>query len=161
MPHRFSLTKTRKFMNTVDKDEVVRTLAEQSVRIKVGMLRFKIRPLTFMQIQQMGVFANDIKEPTWKNGEKINIVPLLLEHADSARLMSEIFIVCAFRKSWTKWLFGRYIRRHLDVLPFNALIKFISSSFNANFFLTSIIFLTQTKIITEPTTTRHGQQSEE
>lgn len=148
-------------MKTLDKDKVARTLAEQSVRIKVGMFRFKVKPLTFMQIQQMGVFANDIKTPTWKDGQKVNILPLLFEHADSARLMSEIFIVCAFRKSWTKWLFGRYIRKHLDILAFNELIKFISTSFNANFFLTSITFLTQTKIMTEPITTHHGQQSEQ
>lgn len=148
-------------METSDKSKVARTLAEQSTRIKVGLFRFKVKPLTFMQIQQMGVFANDIKAPTWEKGQKINILPLLFEHADSARLMSEIFIVCAFRKSWAKWLFGRYIRKHLDILAFNELIKFISTSFNANFFLTSITFLTQTKIITEPITTRPGQQSEE
>lgn len=148
-------------MKTLDKDKVARTLAEQSVRIRVGMFRFKVKPLTFMQIQQMGVFANDIKAPTWKDGQKVNILPLIFENADSARLMSEIFIVCAFRKSWTKWLFGRYIRKHLDILAFNELIKFISTSFNANFFLTSITFLTQTKIMTEPITTRHGQQSEQ
>ena len=148
-------------MNTLDKDKVARTLAEQSVRIRVGAFRFKVKPLTFMQIQQMGVFANDIKAPTWKDGQKTNILPLLFEHADSARLMSEIFIVCAFRKSWTKRLFGWYIRKRLDILAFNELIKFISTSFNANFFLTSITFLTQTKIMTEPITTRPGQQSEQ
>lgn len=148
-------------MKTSDKEKIARTIREASAKIKVGRFSFKIKPLTFMQIFEMGTFANDIKEPTWRQGEKINIIPLLFKNADSARLMSEIFIVCAFRKTWARKLWGRYIRRHLDIMAFNELIKFISSSFNANFFLTSITFLTQTKIMTEPTTTRPGQPSEE
>ena len=74
--------------------------------------------------------------------------------------MSEIFIVCAFRKKWARKVWGRYIRKHLGIMAFNELVKFISGSFNANFFLTSIIFLTQTKIMTEPKTTPRGQQSD-
>lgn len=148
-------------MKTSDKEKVAKTLAEASVKIKVGKFRFKVKPLTFMQIYEMGVFANDIKDPTWKEGDKLNIVALLLKHSDSARLMSEIFIVCAFRKSWARKIWGRYIRRHLEIFAFNELIKFISTSFNANFFLTSITFLTKTKIMTEPKTTPHGQQLEQ
>lgn len=110
-----------------------------------------------MQIYEMGVFANDMPEATWKDGEKVNIIQKLFERNNDARLMCEIFIICAFRKKWARRLWGRYIRKHLNILAFNELIKFISSSFDANFFLTSITFLTQTKIMTEPTTTRHGQ----
>ena len=148
-------------MKTSDKEKVAKTLSEASVKIKVGKFRFKVKPLTFMQIYEMGVFANDIKDPTWKEGDKLNIVALLLKHSDSARLMSEIFIVCAFRKRLARRIFGRYIRKHLDIIAFNELIKFISTSFNANFFLTSITFLTQTRIMTEPKTAPRGQQSEQ
>lgn len=147
-------------MKTTEKEKVAKTLAEASIKIKVGKFYFKVKPLTFMQIYEMGVFANDIKDPTWKEGDKLNIVALLLKHSDSARLMSEIFIVCAFRKSWARRIFGRYIRKHLDIIAFNELIKFISTSFNANFFLTSITFLTQTKIMTEKKTILRGQSSE-
>lgn len=148
-------------MKTEDKNKVARTLREASVKIKVGWFRFKVKPLTLMQIYEMGVFANDMEEPSWKDGEKINLVQKLFERHNDARLMCEIFIVCAFRKKKWRWLCGRYIRKHLDIMAFNELIKFISSSFNANFFLTSITFLTQTKIMTEPATTHLGQPSEE
>lgn len=146
-------------MNTKDKEKVVKTLAEASIKIKVGSFRFKIKPLTFMQIQEMGVYGNDIKKPTWKEGDKINILPLLFEYSESAALMCEIFIVCAFRKQWARKIWGNYIRKHLTQTSFNKLIQFISGSFNANFFLTSITFLTQMKIMTEPKTTPHGQSS--
>ena len=148
-------------MKTSDKEKVAKTLAEASVKIKVGKFRFRVKPLTFMQIYEMGVFGNAVKKPTWKEGDKVNIIPILFENSETAHLMSEIFIVCAFRKKWARKVWGRYIRKHLDIMAFNELVKFISGSFNANFFLTSIIFLTKMKIMTEPTTTPLGQQSEQ
>ena len=63
-------------MKTSDKEKVAKTLSEASVKIKVGMFRFKVKPLTFMQIYEMGVFGNSIKEPTWKEGDMINVIPL-------------------------------------------------------------------------------------
>lgn len=148
-------------MKTSDKEKVAKTLAEASVKIKVGKFRFRVKPLTLMQIYEMGVFGNAIKEPTWKKGDNVNIIPILFRHSETARLMSEIFILCAFRKKWARKIWGRYIRKHLDIMAFNELVKFISGSFNANFFLTSIIFLTKIKIMTEPKTTPLGQQSEQ
>ena len=105
-------------------------------------------------------FNADIRDGR-HGGDKINIIQKMFERNEDARLMCEIFIVCAFRKKKWRWLWGKYIRKHLDIIAFNELIKFISGSFNANFFLTSITFLTQTKIMTEPKTTPLGQQSEE
>lgn len=81
-------------MKTSDKEKVAKTLAEASVKIKVGKFRFRVKPLTFMQIYEMGVFGSSIKEPTWKEGDKVNIIPLLFEHSETARLMSEI-LLCA------------------------------------------------------------------
>lgn len=48
-------------MKTSDKEKVAKTLAEASVKIKVGKFRFRVKPLTFMQIYEMGVFGNAIK----------------------------------------------------------------------------------------------------
>lgn len=144
-------------MKTSDKEKIAKTLAEASVKIKVGMFYFRVKPLTFMQIYEMGVFGNAIKKPTWKEDDKLNIIPFLFEHSETAHLMSEIFIVCAFRKKWARKIWGRYIRKHLDIIAFNELVKFIGGSFNTNFFLTSITFLTQMKIMTEPKTTPRGQ----
>lgn len=148
-------------MKTSDKEKVARTLREASIKIKVGKFRFNIKPLTLMQIYEMGVYANDIKEATWNEGETINIIHTLFERNNDARLMCKIFTICAFRKKCARKLWGKYIQNHLDITAFNMLVTFISSSFNANFFLTSIIFLTKTKIMTEPKMTPHGQSSEE
>ena len=148
-------------MKTNDKTQVAETLKEQPTKIKVGWFAFNVKPLTLMQIYEMSVFANDIKKPTWKDGSNVNIISETIAHGNDAKLMCEVFIVCAFRKSWKRILWGHYIRKHLDITAFNQLVSFISHSFNANFFLTSITFLTQTTVMTEPRTIPHGQQSEE
>lgn len=147
-------------MKTADKKRTAETLKEKPVKIKVGWLDFKIKPLTLMQIYEMSVFANDIKKPTWKDNDKVNIIGETIAHGNDARLMCEIFVVCAFRNTWKRRLWRRYIRKHLNIIAFNELVKFISQSFNANFFLTSITFLTQAIVMTEPQTTPHGQLSE-
>lgn len=147
-------------MKTNDKKRTAETLKEQPVKIKVGWITFKVKPLTLMQIYEMSVFANDIKQPTWSDGDKVNIIGETMAHGNDARLMCEVFIVCAFRKTWKRFLWRHYIRKHLDIYAFNGLVKFISQSFNANFFLTSITFLTQAIVMTEPRTTPPGQQSE-
>ena len=147
-------------MKTTDKIHTAKTLAETPIKIKVGRLSFKVKPLTLMQIYEMSVFANDIKKPTWKDNDKVNIIGETIAHGNDARLMCEIFVVCAFRNTWKRRLWRRYIRKHLNIIAFNVLVKFISQSFNANFFLTSITFLTQAIVMTEPQTTPHGQSSE-
>lgn len=121
-------------------------------------MRFCVKPLTLSQIYEMGVYANEMKPGDWQENDKVNVLQEIFKHHNDARLMCEVFIVCAFRKRFMRWLFGRYVRKHLNIVSFNELIKFIATSFNANFFLTSITFLTQTKTITEPRTTPHGQQ---
>ncbi len=148
-------------MKTTDKEKVRNALLEQEVMIKVGWRTFRLRPLTLAQIWEMGVFANDIKEAEWGATDRINVLQEMFKHSSDAKSMCEIFIVCAFRKKVWRRFWGGYLRKRLTVMHFNQLLHFMSMSFNANFFLTSITFLGQTKIMTEPTTTARGQQSEE
>lgn len=148
-------------MNTEEKKKTTDVLLESSVKIKVGLFSYRIKPLTLAQIYEMSIFANDIIAPEWNEGDKVNILHELFKHGNDAKLMCEIFLVCAFRKKYWRKIWGRYIRNRLNITQFNLLVRYISMSFNANFFLTSITFLSQTKRMTEPITTARGQQSEE
>lgn len=110
----------------------------------------------------MGVAANDINADDLQHMGKVNIIAVLIKHAKDAMALQDVFLVCAYRKKWKRWLFGRYLRNRLTVEHFNKLLTQIATTFNANFFLTSIIFLSHTKIMTEPSqTTAHGLSSEE
>ena len=148
-------------MTKEDKRKVASTLLEKATTIKVGLLKIRVKPLTLGQIFEMGEYSHDIKELQLESVKKMNVMQMLLAHSNDAKAMCEIFIICAFRKYWARKIFGRYVRHHLTIMHFNELVKYISMSFNANFFLTSINFLSQTKIMTEPITTARGQQSEE
>lgn len=147
-------------MTKEEKKTVAKALLEKPVNIKVGWFKFKVKPLTFGQIYDISVYGKEIKQLTLQENGKINVFKLLIEHGNDARLMSEIFIICACRGWLKRFLFARYIRKHIDVIAFNELIKYVSTSFNTNFFLTSITFLAQVTTLTEPQTTPHGQQSE-
>lgn len=149
-------------MKKEEKKKVADALSERSKWLRIGLLPIKVRPLTLSQIYDMGVAANDVNGDDLQTEDKVNIIAVLMKHAKDAKAMQDVFLVCAFRKRWKRWLFGRYLRNHLTVEHFNILLTIIATTFNANFFLTSIIFLSQTKIMTEPSpTTPHGQSSEE
>lgn len=149
-------------MNKQDKEKIANALSERSKWIRVGLIPIKIRPLTLSQIYDMGAAANDVNGDDLQTEDKVNIIAVLMKHAKDAKAMQDVFLVCAFRKKWKRWFFGRYLRNRLTVEHFNILLTIIATTFNANFFLTSIIFLSQTKIVTEPNpTTPLGQSSEE
>lgn len=149
-------------MNKTEKKKVTNALSERSLWIRVGWLPVLVKPLTLSQIYDMGEAASEINGDDLKQVEKINMIAALINHAKDARALQDVFLVCAFRKKWKRWLFGRYIRNRLNIEHINQLITIIATTFNINFFLTSIIFLTQTKIMTEPSQmTALGQSSEE
>lgn len=157
MPHRFYFIA----METKDKKIISQILKEEPVIIRVGWLKCKIRPLTLSQIYEVGTLANDMKPIEVSKDGKINVLQQMVEHGNDARIMSEIFVACAYRKKILRKLFRRYIMKRLETGHLNELVKFLSQSFNVNFFLTSITFLIQTKRMTEPRTIPHGQSSEE
>lgn len=149
-------------MRKDEKRKVANALSERGTWIRVGWLFIHFRPLTLSQIYDMGAAANDIDGSDLQTDDKVNLIAVLLKHSKDAQAMQNVFLVCAFRKSWKRWLFGRYIKNRLTIEHFNRLLTTIATTFNANFFLTSIIFLSQTKIMTEPNqTTAHGQSLEE
>lgn len=146
-------------MKTEDKQRVSDVLTEKAARIRVGLFVFKARPLTLGQIYEMGAAANGINASDLEDStQRIRIMAALIRHHEDAKAMERVFIICLFRKRWKRWLFGRYIAKRLTMEKFQLLLTHITTSFNANFFLTSIIFLSQTKAMTEPTpTTAPGQ----
>lgn len=150
-------------MKTKDKQSVADTLTEKAMWIRVGWLWFRARPLTLAQIFEMGAVANGIDAGDLNDTQrKIRVIASMVNHHKDAKLMIKIFIITLFRSRWARVLFGWYIRRKITVLKFQELLNYIAVSFNANFFLTSIIFLRQATVMTEPSpTTALGQQSEE
>lgn len=149
-------------MEKKDKQRVADTLSEKIRFIRVGWLWFRVKPLSLWQIYEMGAASNDMTSDDLKEDGKMNMLAVMLKHSNDAKVMAEVFLICAMRSRWKRWLLRRYIRKRLTVEKFQELITIIMGSFSPNFFLTSIIFLTQTKIMTDPSQTTHlGQSSAE
>lgn len=149
-------------MNSEEKKRTADTVEERSVWILIGLLPIRLRPLTLGQIYEMGQFACDMEASGLDLKARIVASAEMLARWKSARLMQEVFLVCAFRRHWKRRLFRRYVLNRLTVGKFQRAVAMITDSFTANFFLTSIIFLSQTNMMSEPNpTTRHGQQSGE
>ena len=146
-------------MKSEEKREVANTLSEKGIWIRIGFLPFRLRPITLAQIYEMGAIANDINADGLEEKKKIKILAETITHYNDARIMSKVFIICLFRSLLMRFLFGWYIRHNLTMREYEKLITFESTSFNINFFLTSIIFLKKTTMMTNPNpTTAHGQQ---
>lgn len=150
-------------MKQDEKQRVADVLIEKPLVVKIGWLIFVCRPLTLAQIYEMGATVNDIDISDLLDEKKLfNAFAAVLKHYGDAKKMIDAYMVCLTRKRWKRWLFRRYVKRRLTVNKFNELISFAATSFNANFFLTSIIFLRQASKMTEPSpTTAPGQQWEE
>ena len=149
-------------MKTTDKKKTAEVLTEKSLWMRIGLLPIIMRPLTLGQIYEMGEFVNDIDTGDVDLKDKMNVVAEMLARFKNVPLMQEIFLVCAYRRRWKRWIFRRYIFRRLTVSHFQKAMEIITNAYTANFFLTSIIFLRQTKPMTEPKqTTPLGQQWEE
>ena len=148
-------------MKTKDKKIISDILSEKPVWIRVGFIPFRVKPVTLSQIYEMGAIANDINSDGIEDKDKFYVLAETLSHYNDARLMTEIFKVCIFRSSIMRWIFGKYIKHNLTLMHFQQLMMYLMKSLNINFFLTSIISLRRTSLMTEPSlTTAHGQQSE-
>ena len=146
-------------MKSEEKREVADTLSEKGIWIRIGFLPLRLRPITLAQIYEMGAIANDINADGLEEKKKIKILAETIAHYNDARIMSKVFVICLFRSLLMRFLFGWYIRHNLTMREYEKLITFESTSFNINFFLTSIIFLKKTTTMTNPNPmTAHGQQ---
>lgn len=149
-------------MKTEDKKAVSDILSEKPLWIRIGLLPLRIKPVTLSQIYEMGAIANDIDSKDIEGKEKFYVLAETLKHYNDARLMTDIFMVCAFRSRLVRKLLGWYVRHNLTLMHFQELMTYLTRSLNINFFLTSIISLRRTSLMTEPSlTTAHGQQSGE
>lgn len=144
-------------MKATDKKKTADALTESSSWMRIGWLPIRLRPLTFGQIYEMGEFVENLQAEglDLNNDKRFNIVAEMLARYESAPLMQEAFMIAAYRRRWARKLFRNYILKRLTIRKFQPVLGVITDSYAANFFLTSIIFLHQTKPITEPKPTTH------
>lgn len=148
-------------MKPEEKKHTAEALTEKSSWMRVGLLPILLKPLTLGQIYEMGEYTCQMEGAELDRKSQVLASVEMLTRHKSAKLMQEVFLVCAYRKRWKRRLFRHYILKRLTVSGFQKALSVITNAYTASFFLTSIIFLHQTNGITEPSqTTARGQQSE-
>ncbi|MBR5950318.1 MAG: hypothetical protein IKZ87_02680 [Actinomycetaceae bacterium] len=145
-------------METADKERVHSTLTEKPVKIKVGKLTFKLRPLTLAQIYEIGAIGNELSDDDLGSKDKVKVLAEVIAHYKDAKVMQDMFIAALLPGKIKRFLFKRYVLKRLTVTVFNEFVAYVSRSLDVNFFLTSIIILRKTVEITNPSeTTALGQ----
>lgn len=117
------------------------TLAERGKVIRVGFLPIYARPLTLLQVQEIGeemeaVDIKDIEEKEYKTESAF-----VLTHPENAKAMANAVVKALFRKKWKRRLLGGYIKNHLTSKTFSEVYASIQASFDYNFFILGLIFL--------------------
>jgi len=133
-------------------------LTEKPVKIKVGKLTFKLRPLTLAQIYEIGAIGNELSDDDLGSKDKVKVLAEVIAHYKDAKVMQDMFIAALLPGKIKRFLFKRYVLKRLTVTVFNEFVAYVSRSLDVNFFLTSIIILRKTVEITNPSeTTALGQ----
>jgi len=141
-------------MTKEEKGRVVSTLGEKGQWIRVGVMVFHMKPLSLYQIYELGEAVNDISDDDIP--QIGNVLAGTLKHHKDAKAILDACMVCLTRKSWKRKVFGRYVKRRITQPIWEKIMAHIIQSFSGNFFLTSIAFLTRTKMMTEPQETPRG-----
>ena len=131
-------------METADKERVHSTLTEKPVKIKVGKLTFKLRPLTLAQIYEIGAIGNELSDDDLGSKDKVKVLAEVIAHYKDAKVMQDMFIAALLPGKIKRFLFKRYVLKRLTVTVFNEFVAYVSRSLDVNFFLTSIIILRKT-----------------
>lgn len=112
--------------------------------IRVGILPIYARPLTLLQVQEIGEEMQNV-EVDLESKDYQSLSAYVLTHPDDAKAMNNAVIKALFRKRWQRRLFGKYVLNHLTSGVYKEVYASIQASFDYNFFMIGLIFLQGTK----------------
>lgn len=106
-----------------------------------GMLPFIVKPLTLVQIWDIGAISKDMPEVEQEKIDKLNAVSATLLYSGEAKKMADIAVLTMLRSVLMRWLFGSYIKKRLTIRKYKRLQDYMANTMDASFFLSTIIFL--------------------
>lgn len=141
------------------KTKTTDALGERGKWIKIGILPVYARPLTLLQVQEIGEEMNTIDTEGFEAYQTSS--GYILHHPEQAKAMNNAIIKSLFRKTWKRFLFGRYVLNHLNSETFKIVFANLQASFDYDFFLAGLIFLQGTKTAKENQTEKTKMESED
>lgn len=133
--------------------ETAKVIAERPLIIWFGCFPFIVKPLTLIQLWDIGAVTVNMPEVDQEKLKNLNSVSASLLYSDEAKKMSDIAAILIFRSTWKRKLFSGFIRKRLTMKKYKKLQNFMAHSMDATFFLSTIIFLKGVNEPTKPTNT--------
>lgn len=120
-------------------NSVSSAIGETPIWLFFGKLPVRVKPLTLMQIWEIGELVTNCKQLDAEG--QFNAIEKMLEAHSDLRNLQEVVVKAVFRSSVARFLFGWYIRRKTTMELYRKVITFCATSFSAPFFFQSLIFL--------------------
>lgn len=143
--------------------KITDTLSERPEIIMIGLLPIVSKPLTYLQIQEIGEKAEKMGEYEVMKGETLS--EYTFKNSKAASLLMDSVIISLFRSKINRFIFRRYVKKHLDSKTMKRCVGRIQESFDFAFFFNSTVFLRgmkrKKKEMTETEATAHGHSWEE
>lgn len=123
-----------------NEDKVSATMAERGFVLMLGIIPFRVKPLTLMQIIEIGEHALALKGIDTKSEDNQFTASLKVAEQDGGAML-DICEVAVFRKRWQRRIFGGMLRKRMDSKTYEKVVGWIYSTFDFSFFLTSSLFM--------------------
>lgn len=127
-------------MEKTAEQRVAEAINEKGKWIKIGWMPFYMRPITYGQIADLSAEVSQL-EGFNEEDEGKPLFSVAMKHGKDFTQMCSVVCAAIFRSKWTRYIFGRYLRRHLTGNHFRKVQEYIFVSVDPAFFLQSIIFL--------------------
>lgn len=131
------------------------TISEMPMFITFGWIPFMVRPVTLGQLQYIGAAAERLTgvECNEKNLNAIATALYVVSREGNREDLLDVVAYAMFRSCGMRWLFRRYIGKHLTMAKYEKVLMYMATHVRATFFLTSLFFLKGIVEIAKPTNT--------
>ena len=127
----------------MDKEQqVAEALTEKARKVKIGLFNFSVKPLNFVQIQEIGDIMRGV-EITETEG---TLIQFAVSKPKAAECIQQVAIKAIFRSRAARKMFGWYIRRNLTSKAWEQVFNAILAEFDYRFFFQSLISLRGTTV---------------
>ncbi len=114
-------------------------LSEKSSFVMVGMLPIVVKPLTVLQVQRIGEIAEAMGE--YEETDDDLLTRYAFRNNREAGLLADAVVVSLFRSRINRFLFGGYVKRHLDSKTLRKCVTIMRDNFDFRFFFQGTVFL--------------------
>lgn len=120
------------------KTKTTDTLSERGKFIRIGLLPIYTRPLTLLQVEEIGEVVEGMSE---RKDTDVVTTSEVFKHAEDARALGEALVISLFRSRIMRLLLGGYVKKRLDSGTMEKCVAHMKNTFDYAFFFAATVFL--------------------